>query len=517
MIRDALDRTTKDEVLKADICIIGAGAAGLSMAHNLIGSGKSVVVLESSRYNDCQIVTKEQTHRFEDPAVQPLYAGTMVNPSPGKNADEFFNRSRVRCYGGTTNGWKGSTRPLLADDFMRDIRWPPEVEKDLRRTFYQKAMSYCSIGAWEVANYDNDQKQYDLWINQAKSQLDVVPFKADADLQTAVVLTIGENFKEGRTDGAWDFQLRWGRDIELSNNVTIYRNANVRKLSLNKNMWNKIDQVEATTVTRDDYNRPVAGHDFYVEAKRYVLAASCIENTRLLLHSGFKTTTFETLGRYLMTHPRLTKAATFRMKEVPNPRIQAFYNNATTIWGRQDNYHPTIRAMLVPKSTTSQRENIGNFRAMMLFNSAAGTDGSVDLSWEQLPDSGNKIELGDTMDPIFGDPVAKVTLDLTEKDRKTRDVALRLVEQMLKSTGYGENFQVTKDAAVLSGEDAMGTTRIRQAGPYAGVVDSDCCVHDVNNLYIAGSSVFPTGGWAAPGLTIVALALRLSDYLKGLH
>jgi choline dehydrogenase-like flavoprotein len=59
----------------------------------------------------------------------------------------------------------------------------------------------------------------------------------------------------------------------------------------------------------------------------------------------------------------------------------------------------------------------------------------------------------------------------------------------------------------------MGTTRMHEDPSY-GVVDVNCRVHSVANLYIAGSSVFPTSGHSAPTLTIVALALRLADHLK---
>jgi choline dehydrogenase-like flavoprotein len=58
----------------------------------------------------------------------------------------------------------------------------------------------------------------------------------------------------------------------------------------------------------------------------------------------------------------------------------------------------------------------------------------------------------------------------------------------------------------------MGTTRMSLA-PADGVVDLDCRVHDLNNLYVAGSSVFPTSGVSNPTLTILALALRLADHL----
>ena len=49
--------------------------------------------------------------------------------------------------------------------------------------------------------------------------------------------------------------------------------------------------------------------------------------------------------------------------------------------------------------------------------------------------------------------------------------------------------------------------------PTQGVVDADCRVHGISNLFVAGSSVFPTGGTAPPTLTIVALALRLADHI----
>jgi choline dehydrogenase-like flavoprotein len=62
----------------------------------------------------------------------------------------------------------------------------------------------------------------------------------------------------------------------------------------------------------------------------------------------------------------------------------------------------------------------------------------------------------------------------------------------------------------------MGTTRM-DADPKRGVVDENCRVHGVENLYVAGCSVFPTGGTFNPTFTIVALALRLADHLKQLR
>ena len=66
---------------------------------------------------------------------------------------------------------------------------------------------------------------------------------------------------------------------------------------------------------------------------------------------------------------------------------------------------------------------------------------------------------------------------------------------------------------MLAGKHHMGTTRMHP-DPRQGVVDADCKVHEVANLFVAGSSVFPTSGQANPMLTLVALAIRLADHVK---
>ena len=66
---------------------------------------------------------------------------------------------------------------------------------------------------------------------------------------------------------------------------------------------------------------------------------------------------------------------------------------------------------------------------------------------------------------------------------------------------------------LLDMKHPMGTTRM-SGSPATGVVDSNCRVHGVSNLYVAGSSVFPTGGHANPTLLIIALAARLADHIQ---
>jgi choline dehydrogenase-like flavoprotein len=100
-----------------------------------------------------------------------------------------------------------------------------------------------------------------------------------------------------------------------------------------------------------------------------------------------------------------------------------------------------------------------------------------------------------------------------ESIRRTQD----LLDEELGLAGLGaveDKLGTERPPAVMHGLcHHIGTTRMH-VDPKQGVVDPNCKLHDVDNLFVAGSSVFPTSGWANPTLTIVALAIRLADHLK---
>jgi choline dehydrogenase-like flavoprotein len=121
----------------------------------------------------------------------------------------------------------------------------------------------------------------------------------------------------------------------------------------------------------------------------------------------------------------------------------------------------------------------------------------------------------------LGMPRIRLDWRLTDLDRRS---LLRTHEALAKEfgrTGLGRiqiEAWLQDDKAGWSDElsggyHPMGTTRMAD-DPRRGVVDRHCRVHGLTNLYVAGSSVFPTGGSANPTLTIVALALRLAEHLK---
>jgi choline dehydrogenase-like flavoprotein len=96
--------------------------------------------------------------------------------------------------------------------------------------------------------------------------------------------------------------------------------------------------------------------------------------------------------------------------------------------------------------------------------------------------------------------------------------AHELLDEGLRRTGIGhvDRTGLDESSTLESGRHHMGTTRMH-CDPRRGVVDENCRVHGLGNLFIAGSSVFPTAGYANPTLTIVALAIRLADHIRLLH
>ncbi|MGH8655353.1 MAG: GMC family oxidoreductase [Gammaproteobacteria bacterium] len=139
---------------------------------------------------------------------------------------------------------------------------------------------------------------------------------------------------------------------------------------------------------------------------------------------------------------------------------------------------------------------------------------------EQQPNPDSRISLSEQHDQL-GLRKIKVDWRCTELDKRTIRVATQLIGEEFGRLGLGriklhdwllaDNAEWREDLWGFGHH--MGTTRMVD-DPNNGVVDKNCRVHTMENLYIAGSSVFPTGGYVNPTLTIVALALRLSDQLK---
>ncbi|HEX6746962.1 MAG TPA: GMC family oxidoreductase [Longimicrobium sp.] len=521
MVEDALD-LADGAVLSADICIIGGGAAGITLAHELIGSGKTVLVLEGSTLDNRQplpadhhetlqrMETHPQTeagtydicdeHRFCDPIAQTLYEG-RVSPEMAAIDPNFLTRSRIRVYGGTTNCWGGWTRTLAPADFdRRDLDpmmvWP--VSRAELEPWYQRAIYYCSLPSTLLpTRYD----QADWWPGVADQP--IRPLTPSANVETAV-WTVMNGQGPATPDGALDFQIVWGPALQRDPNTHVLRNANVRRIETQLGI---VTQVTGNAI---DYTTGRPGPAFTVQARQFVLAMGGIETVRLLLLSNLADR-YGTLGRYFMVHPLNVSALRFAGGGRPVPEVMNFYAWPWAKW-RNMQYPPGIFAALTPTGAALKANRIGNLRALVGFDGFGG--GTLNLNWEQVPSAVNQVAL--SADPtrvdLFGDRRVDLQWSHTAQDQRTLELGAKLVVNELERLGLLGTVTSTDLRVAQAGDHHMGATRM-SADPSTGYVDPNCRVHGLQNLFISSSSVFPTGGYANPTLTIVALAARLARHL----
>lgn len=138
---------------------------------------------------------------------------------------------------------------------------------------------------------------------------------------------------------------------------------------------------------------------------------------------------------------------------------------------------------------------------------------------EQVPNPESRIKLSEAVDS-FGVPLARVDWHINPIERDSIIRLAKLVKSELAGAGSGElelvdwaNDSAPERAVIIDMGRTMGTTRM-SLSPQDGVVDTNCQIHGVAGLYVAGGSVFPTSGHANPTLMILALTSRLSDHLN---
>ena len=495
-----------NSTIKGDICIIGAGAAGVSMALDLSNSGKKVILLEGGGFE------------FEQ-KMQDLYraksTGQKYYPLHG---------TRLHYFGGTTGHWAGMCAPFDDIDF-EERNWVPESgwpisKKDLD-PYYAKAHDVLQLGPYE----------YDLsyWQKEAKN---LIPFPVD---ETVV------------WNKMWQFsKARFGKlyrdEVINSKNIHLYTYANVVDIIANES----VSVIEELKVKND------AGKTHIVKAKEFILACGAIQNARMLLASNSQVKNGlgndnDIVGRYFMEHLEIATGELWLAKAFPTdlytrwgkPRAElAITKKAQTenkILNGTLSLTPLNTAKhIIPRMELLQEDDYKE--AVKLFFANMGdaeekgkinNTGSISRAYEfqirieQAPNPNSRITIGNDKDAL-GVPRIIFNWDLTSLDKQSiRKTNWLVGEQMgaanlgrVKLKGY---LQDENDYTWPSGTNAgwhhMGTTRMNN-NPKKGVVDENCQVHGLNNLFVAGSGCYPTSGASNPTLTLVALSLRLSEYLK---
>ncbi|MFZ4406571.1 MAG: GMC oxidoreductase [Paracraurococcus sp.] len=552
MILDAR-RLAPDMMLDVDICIVGGGPAGITLASELDGTGVSVLLLEAGG------------RRFE-PATQTALQGAVAPDSPHAPPDMY----RRRMLGGASAIWGGRCFPLDPIDLERRPHvphsgWPigwPELE-----AHYPRAMEYVEAGPYDFA---------------AAGAL-------GTDAPPAIAGFAHPDVLDDRIE-RFSPPTRFGE----AHAARLARSASVRVLvhAQALRLVAPDREVEALEVGT------APGRRFTVRARRYVLAAGGLETTRLLLASdatrrGGLGNQGGALGRYYMCHLENTlgwlrlrpadRPLAIEYEQAPDGSYVRRHLTLSPAAQRRERllhtvfrlHHPLIAdpahrngvlsAMYLVKDAVlpeyrrklaamdiAARDRLRRdpqFWARHLANVARDAPGvmrfgvdwtrrrvlarrklpsvllrsgegayPLEVSAEQVPNPDSRISLLPETD-AHGMPRLRIDWRATRLDYDSMAQSMRVLRAAFAASGTGdlqfeeERMVQETRAAMPVGGHHIGTARMA-ASARDGVVDADCRVHGLANLHVAGAAVFPTCGHASPTLTVVALAVRLADHLK---
>jgi choline dehydrogenase-like flavoprotein len=474
-------------VLEADLCVVGGGPAGLTLAREFGAKGRDVLLVESGGPSD-------------EPGDDALNAGATCG-----DPFEDLRSSRHRRLGGTAWIWNtflgGSPgakyTPLDPIDF--EVRpWVPwsgwPFGREQLDPYYRRAHERCGLGWFDYSAA--------AWDGGAT----LLPLDGSG-LDSAVYLFgMATAFTE--------------RAREAIARVRLLQGATVTRLELDPAGERVLGAPWAS----------VHGPRGRIRARRFVLAAGGIENARLLLLSGATPERAPGnghgwVGRGFMEHPR--DHSLYITLGTPEPlERSAFYtlhraSGGQRVWGRLALSEQMLRSeKLLNASVTMVPEFELNSRGSGMLTQVTRrwlgrgprvVGYQVELNLEQAPDPSNQVRLAERCDPL-GSRQAEVHWRWREIDQTNLERVRSIVSAALERAGMGRVERIGSGTVDPNAHHHAGTTRMHRA-PEAGVVDEHGRVHGVENLWIAGNSVFPAVGFANPTLTIVALALRLADHL----
>ena len=482
-----------------DVCVVGTGPAGLSLARSLARQGKTVALMEGG--------DRDITFDSEE-----IYEGTIVG------ADYWpLTSCRKRFLGGSSNCWSGVCRELEDVDFAAKPYDAP---------------SGWPIGAADLQPYAAETDDI-LTLPAAGGALRCV-FGEDAAPLRPIELRYTGNARLG---------LRYVDELAADERITLHVNANLVDLTLDDRL-----QAVRAAVFRS-FERP---EPFEITAKAYALCLGGLENPRFLLNANRQVASgignaHGLVGCYFNEHPhqeigRVVLAEPLRSREVyapepgfmadqeilnfallldPDVRQLALPNEIARTIACQTSFTERLAAAVYGKAFKCDEGGIGAYLAQWQEPETMLT-ATVDIMAEQALNPSSRVRLGQATDR-FG--LRRIELDwrFSEIDYRTVHMAAMTFGRMLAEHDVGRlklNPWLTNgegglpgpDEARVGGPHHMCTTRMSDS-PRQGVVDRNCRIHGMDNLYLGGSSVFGSGGFANPTYTIVQLALRLADHL----
>ena len=500
-------RNLPDQTLiEGDICIIGAGAAGISVALEWINTPYKVILLEGGGFE------------YES-QMQDLYKGKTTG-------QRYYplESARLHYFGGTTGHWAGFCSPLDPIDFKKRD-WVPHSGWPITREdldpYYARAHKNLDLGPYEY---------HDAYWKEQDPTIDSLP------LNQAVVFN-----KMWQFSPPTRFGTKYKDTIVQASNIHLYTYANVTNIDANEHA----STIKQVTI------KNFAGKTHTVKAKHFVLACCSIQNARLLLASNKQASKGlgndnDLVGRYFMEHLEiksaelwLTKSESLKLyawefgktKARAELAISEEKQRELKILNGTASFTPLDVARKQPAfidvwtaDTAETKKRMSKLDAeerKSLAQKGGHSSYQLFTRIEQAPNPDSRITL-DTEKDALGVPRAMLHWVLTPLEKRSIREIYKVIGQELGIADKGrvrlmEYLRDENDNSwpefTGGGWHHMGTTRMSD-DPKQGVVDANCKVHGISNLYVAGASCYATAGAPNPTLTLVALTLRLSDHLK---
>ncbi|MER2298690.1 MAG: GMC family oxidoreductase [Pseudomonas sp.] len=462
-----------------DFCIVGAGPAGITLALRLAGAGWSVALLEGGG--------REYT-----PRSQALYKCTSTG------LEVFAAEDRLRYLGGTSNHWAGRCRPFTSADFAV----PPPVEMPGWPIPYAEIERYLP-GAMEIVDLPQGAE-----FKAVNPGLNGGEFEADRFLLSPPTR----------------FAQKYASALDETPGLDVFINCNCVDLLFDP------DAGKLKAVQVSDYE----GKRQPVAARNFILATGAIENARQLLNSkslaqAGVVTKDGLVGRCFMEHLNIDMG-TFILRSGEGTDPRQYFTTDAFVAQYQAGRGNVLASVLADVQTYGRTAEVKHFLENLACDMGVASkiefvakfscpgDGVISTLIEQFPNVHSRISLLDEQDELG---VAKVNVNwvLSDSDRHTiKCIGSELAKQFAEM-GLGfvklNDFVYDTSLPLKMSPHAhhMGTTRMA-ASAKDGVVDTNCKVFGTENLYVAGSSVFATGGASNPTMPLLQFALRLADHLN---
>ena len=524
MIEDISALSKQD--LHSDVLIIGAGPAGLTLARELQASDLSITIVDAG----AKVVA-----RAVESGLQMAHDGYTYD----------LDASRGRGFGGSSGlwnleaGWR--VRHIDPEDFT-DRGWIPESGWPISHTdlsaYYSKAQELLKLG--------EDTFDPEFWMKTTGKKSAI--HSKSSSIEVSMM-------KHGNRK----IFCEWYSEFQSYKNINVVLNANVIKLNVNTE---KTSVTSLDIVTQD-------GKKVELSGKRVVLCCGGIDNAKLLMQSDISNN--DNIGRYFMEHlhsstgivklPKTRSKEDFSFFDYHTPEnSDSNAANLTAIAGIiklnreaawRENVgscilflHPSDAIVCKPgyqalhnlrrlkklgiRAPVSDRIRLylnlfRDFPAILSYklgkkigfgHSSAAL--RVTIESEQSPNPDSRVLLDEENLDKFGVPAAKLQWRVSDIDISTIRKTQEVFDSYLRENNLGHMEGLLGSTMPYpqlgGGSHHMGTTRMG-VQPETSVVDKDLKMHGIENLYIAGSSVFPTGGSCNPTFTIIALSLRLADKL----